>query len=373
MPSALPYLFAALKVTYPLALIGAVVAEWFTGDRGLGLVIYRGELQPRHAHAVRRHRRPRPHRRVASTSSSPWSNGASSSGIESVRAPSNRRSSIAPTNRPSAPRRSPAAASRCPARRLQERRRRTAGRLTPARPARRRPPDKVTFMAGFKPQANLPFVGAYVAKEKGFFEEQNLDVEIQHVNTPGDNFRSWPRARCSSRPPTPPAVLEKRGRRPAAAASSSIALIGQTRPAGVRRAGGLRHRDAGGLGRQDAPATRAAQPTPDYLAILDANGRRPRERAGGEGRVRAAGPDRGPGGHLPRLRLQRAGHPRASWATTQGVRGGRLRRADARPHLRHHGATTCRRTRTSSSRFLKAALRGHRVRRRQPRTRRSTS
>ena len=39
-PSALPYLFAALKVTYPLALIGAVVAEWFTGDRGLGLVIF---------------------------------------------------------------------------------------------------------------------------------------------------------------------------------------------------------------------------------------------------------------------------------------------------------------------------------------------
>jgi NitT/TauT family transport system permease protein len=39
-PSSLPYLFAALKVTYPLALIGAVVAEWFTGDRGLGLVIF---------------------------------------------------------------------------------------------------------------------------------------------------------------------------------------------------------------------------------------------------------------------------------------------------------------------------------------------
>ena len=39
-PSALPYLFAALKVTLPLALIGAVVAEWFSGDRGLGLVIF---------------------------------------------------------------------------------------------------------------------------------------------------------------------------------------------------------------------------------------------------------------------------------------------------------------------------------------------
>ncbi len=50
-------------------------------------------------------------------------------------------------------------------------------------------PDKITFMAGFKPQANPPFVGAYVAQEKGFFTEQNLDVEIQHVNTPGENFK----------------------------------------------------------------------------------------------------------------------------------------------------------------------------------------
>jgi len=39
---------------------------------------------------------------------------------------------------------------------------------------------KVTFMAGFKPQANLPFVGVYVAQEKGFFKEQGLDVDIQH-------------------------------------------------------------------------------------------------------------------------------------------------------------------------------------------------
>ena len=43
-----------------------------------------------------------------------------------------------------------------------------------------RPVEHVTFMAGFKPQANLPFVAVYVAKEKGFFEEQGLDVDIQH-------------------------------------------------------------------------------------------------------------------------------------------------------------------------------------------------
>ncbi len=41
-------------------------------------------------------------------------------------------------------------------------------------------PDKVVFMAGFKPQANLPFVAAYVAQEEGFFEEQGLEVDILH-------------------------------------------------------------------------------------------------------------------------------------------------------------------------------------------------
>ncbi len=41
-------------------------------------------------------------------------------------------------------------------------------------------PVKITFMAGYQPQANLPFVGAYVAKEEGFFAQEGLDVDIQH-------------------------------------------------------------------------------------------------------------------------------------------------------------------------------------------------
>ena len=45
------------------------------------------------------------------------------------------------------------------------------------------PARKVVFMAGFKPQANLPFVAAYVAQEKGYFREQNLDVEIRHASS----------------------------------------------------------------------------------------------------------------------------------------------------------------------------------------------
>ncbi len=43
--------------------------------------------------------------------------------------------------------------------------------------------DRVVFMAGFKPQANLPFVAAYVAQEKGFFAQQRLDVEILHAGS----------------------------------------------------------------------------------------------------------------------------------------------------------------------------------------------
>jgi NitT/TauT family transport system permease protein len=34
-------LFASFKIAIPLAVIGAVVAEWFSGDRGLGSMIIR--------------------------------------------------------------------------------------------------------------------------------------------------------------------------------------------------------------------------------------------------------------------------------------------------------------------------------------------
>jgi len=41
-------------------------------------------------------------------------------------------------------------------------------------------PRSIVFMAGFRPQANLPFVAAYMAQAKGFFADEGLDVEIQH-------------------------------------------------------------------------------------------------------------------------------------------------------------------------------------------------
>ncbi len=44
-------------------------------------------------------------------------------------------------------------------------------------------PKKLTFMAGFKAQANLPFVAAYLAEKKGYFQEQALDVTIRHASS----------------------------------------------------------------------------------------------------------------------------------------------------------------------------------------------
>ena len=46
LPASLPYVLAALRISVPLSLIGAVVAEWFAADSGVGqiIVIASGEL-----------------------------------------------------------------------------------------------------------------------------------------------------------------------------------------------------------------------------------------------------------------------------------------------------------------------------------------
>jgi len=47
----------------------------------------------------------------------------------------------------------------------------------------------ITFMAGFRAQANLPFVAAYVADQEGFFDDLDLDVTIQHSSGQGEHVR----------------------------------------------------------------------------------------------------------------------------------------------------------------------------------------
>lgn len=50
-------------------------------------------------------------------------------------------------------------------------------------------PAQITFMAGFAPQANLPFVGVYVADELGYFTEEGLEVTIQHSAGGGEHLQ----------------------------------------------------------------------------------------------------------------------------------------------------------------------------------------
>lgn len=130
-------------------------------------------------------------------------------------------------------------------------------------------PDKVVFMAGFKPQANLPFVGAYVAQEKGFFADENLEVEIRHSN-PGENFRFLAAGEVQFSTADAGSLLEKWTGDPQLPVVS-LALIGQTgqqgfavlADSGIETPSDWSGKTAGYKG---------AAVTPDYLAILEENG-----------------------------------------------------------------------------------------------------
>ncbi len=45
----------------------------------------------------------------------------------------------------------------------------------------------MTYMGGFVPQANLPFVAVYVAEDQGFFADEGLEVDIQHAGFTGSH------------------------------------------------------------------------------------------------------------------------------------------------------------------------------------------
>ena len=106
------------------------------------------------------------------------------------------------------------------------------------------PLKSVTFMAGFKPQANLPFAAAYVAKEKGYFREQGLDVEIRHST--GEHLSLLMAGDVHFTTADANSVLQRR-------ADPGLPIVGDcalrsTRPAGLCRAGRVRHPDSQGLG-----------------------------------------------------------------------------------------------------------------------------
>lgn len=132
------------------------------------------------------------------------------------------------------------------------------------------PPERVIFMAGFRPQANLPFVGAYVAQEKGFFAQQGLEVEIQHVSTPGENFKFLAAGQVQFSTADAAVVLERRASDPPLPIVA-IALIGQRGQQGfavLADSGIASPKDWAGK----TAGFKGTEPTPDFYAILEANG-----------------------------------------------------------------------------------------------------
>ncbi len=126
----------------------------------------------------------------------------------------------------------------------------------------------LVFMAGYKPQANLPFVGVYVAEEKGFFAEAGLDVEIQHSTGRGEHLQLLTTGKVDVTTQDA-AVLLKRRADPGLPLVS-LALIGQQgqqayvalENAGFETPANWRGHVVGYKG----------TPPPDLLALLDAVG-----------------------------------------------------------------------------------------------------
>ena len=88
-----------------------------------------------------------------------------------------------------------------------------------------KPLQQITFMAGYQPQANLPFVGVYVAQEKGYFAEENLEVTIEH--SPGQGQHLQLLASGKIQVTTQDAAVLLRRRDDPGLPLVSIALLGQ--------------------------------------------------------------------------------------------------------------------------------------------------
>lgn len=129
----------------------------------------------------------------------------------------------------------------------------------------------VTFMAGFSPQANLPFVGVYVADQLGFFESEGLAVDIRHSTSGGEHLQLLAAGEVDITTQDAAVVLQRRS--DPGVPLVSIALIGQRgQQAYVALADNGMSTPADWEGRS---VGFKGTPPPDVFAILDAFGLSP--------------------------------------------------------------------------------------------------
>ena len=58
LPSAMPYIFSAMRITLPGALIGAIIGEFVSSNRGVGISYCACQLSLRHGPGLRRNSEP---------------------------------------------------------------------------------------------------------------------------------------------------------------------------------------------------------------------------------------------------------------------------------------------------------------------------
>lgn len=130
------------------------------------------------------------------------------------------------------------------------------------------PQEGLVFMAGYKPQANLPFVGVYMAQALGYFEEEGLNVEIQHSAGGGEHLQLLIAGKVQVTTQDAAVLLQRRA--DPGLPLVSIGLVGQRgqqafvalNDTGIRSVEDWRGRRIGYKG----------TPPPDLLALMDAAG-----------------------------------------------------------------------------------------------------
>ena len=126
---------------------------------------------------------------------------------------------------------------------------------------------EITFMAGFRPQATLPFTAVYVAAAQGYFADEGLEVTIQH-STQGEHLQLLLAGNVHFTTGTAAQLMRRRA---AETPVRSIALFGQRGDQGF-----VAHADSG----IDSPADFAGRSvgfkggvvTAELLALLASAG-----------------------------------------------------------------------------------------------------
>jgi ABC-type nitrate/sulfonate/bicarbonate transport system substrate-binding protein len=130
--------------------------------------------------------------------------------------------------------------------------------------------DEVVFMAGFRPQASLPFVAVYVADAQGFYDDEELAVEIRHSPGGAEHVDLLEAREVDFTTATAPGLLGRKGSRDSRNRDlpiRAVALFGQRGDRGYVVATGSGIASPTDFEGATIGNT-SSQPAPELLALL---------------------------------------------------------------------------------------------------------